>query len=294
MRKVASVALLMVAACSTKSSPSESSKVEIVVAESSWGSLAAQLGGDRVHVTSIVANPDADPHDYEPTADDARTISTAQYVVFNGVGYDEWARRVVDSNADKRQTVLDIGALVGAQQGDNPHRWYFPGEVHKVVAQIVADYKRIDPDHSSEFDRLRADFEAKELKSYDDMLGEIRTRFAGVQVGASESVFEGIADATGLVVATPKLFITAISEGIDPSLQDKATFEEQITTNAIKVLVFNPQNATPDIVHLLDKARAQGIPIVPFSETLAGHTFTDWQVDQLQQLADGLALAAGQ
>ncbi|MEY2458185.1 MAG: zinc/manganese transport system substrate-binding protein [Acidimicrobiaceae bacterium] len=278
----------MVAACSTKATTPASSKLQVVASTSAWGSLAADLGGDLVDVTSIVSNPDADPHDYEPTADDARTISTAKYVIFNGVGYDEWARRVIDSNGDKSQVVLDIGALVGANAGDNPHRWYFPDDVRKVVDRIVEDYKRLDPSKAAAFDQRKSDFESQRFKRYTDAIATIRQHHAGDPVGASESLFIGIADATGLRLATPTSFVTAISEGIDPSVQDKSTVEEQIATSAIKVFVFNPQNSTPDIANLVDAAKAKHIPIVEFTETLVGPTFIDWQVTQLQRLADAL------
>ena len=290
MRKVVLVAsaLFLVAACSTKSSATQSAKIQVVAAESSWGSLAAKVGGDLVDVTSIVSNPDADPHDYEPTADDARTISTAKYVIFNGVGYDEWARKVVESNNDKSQLVLDVGALVGANEGDNPHRWYFPNDVRKVVDHIVDDYKRLDPANAAAFDKNKADFESQQFQRYTDALGSIREKHAGEPVGASESLFVGLADATGLEVVTPSSFLTAISEGVDPSVQDKSTVEEQIATKAIEVFVFNPQNSTPDIANLVDAAKARQIPVVEFTETLVGPTFIDWQVTQLQRLADAL------
>ena len=42
--------------------------IRVVAAENFWGSIASQLGGDHVTVTSIITNPDTDPHDYEPTA----------------------------------------------------------------------------------------------------------------------------------------------------------------------------------------------------------------------------------
>jgi zinc/manganese transport system substrate-binding protein len=242
-----------------------------------------------------VANPDADPHDYEPTADDARAISTARYVIFNGVGYDEWARRIVDSNDDPAQTILDIGALVGANAGDNPHRWYFPDDVRKVVDRIADDLKKIDPAHAATFDQRKADFESNQFKRYTDALDEIRQKYSGVPVGASESLFVGIANGTGLDLATPLSFVNAISEGVDPTVDDKSTVENQIATKAIKVLVFNPQNSTPEVANLVDAARRQGIPVVEFTETLVpqGATFVDWQVAQLTALSNALATASG-
>lgn len=292
----AAVVTLVVAcatACSTKAPVSASSTVDVVVAESAWGSLAAQLSGGRVHVTSLVTNPDADPHDYEPTADDARAISTARYVIFNGAGYDEWARRIVDSNDDPAQTILDVGALVGAGAGDNPHRWYFPDDVRRVVDRIVDDFKKIDPANAATFDQRKADFEASQFARYTSALAQIRDNYARVPVGASESLFAGIAAATDLDLTTPSSFVNAISEGVDSSVDDKAIVEDQIASKAIKVFVFNPQNSTPDVAELVDSAKRRGIPVVEFTETLVpqGATFVDWQVTQLTALSDALASA---
>jgi zinc/manganese transport system substrate-binding protein len=292
MRKCLPILLLVAVACSsgstTTAGSSSSSRIRVVASTSAWGSLAAQVGGDLVDVTSIVANPDADPHDYEPTAEDARTISSAKYVIFNGVGYDEWARKVIDSNNDKSQLVLDIGALAGVSEGDNPHLWYFPADVRKVVDRLVEDFKRIDPADAQAFDQRKASFETQQFKRYTNALDTIRQNHESQPVGASESLFVGIASATGLELVTPSSFVTAISEGVDPSVQDKSTVENQISTKAIKVFVYNPQNSTPDIANLVDAAKAQQIPVVEFTETLVGPTFIDWQVTQLQHLADAL------
>jgi len=293
MRKVVGAALLvaLAAACSTKAPPNTSRTIDVVVAESAWGSLAAQLAVGRIHVTSLVANPDADPHDYEPTADDARALSTARYVIFNGVGYDEWAHRIVESNDDPAQTVLDIGTLVGAGAGDNPHRWYFPDDVRRVVDRIVADFKKIDPADAAAIDQRKTEFVASEFVRYEGAIASIRSKYRGVPVGASESLFVGIADATDLQIATPRSFVNAISEGADPTVDDKSTVDAQIATKAIKVFVFNPQNSTPDVANIVQAANHAGIPVVEFTETLVpqGATFVDWQVAQLTALADALA-----
>ena len=293
---VVGFALLAAVSCSSGSSgaasnPSGDGQLRVVVAENFWGSLASQLGGDRVTVTSLIASPDTDPHDYEPTAQDARAIASAQYVVFNGVGYDTWAGQSVDANPSSDRKVLEIGKLLGLREGDNPHRWYFPADVEKVINQITADYKALDPADADYFDQQHSDLETNGLKTYKDLLGEIKQRYGGTPVGASESIFEGIADATGLDLKTPASFLTAISEGTDPTAQDKATVDTQIAQQQIKVFVYNRQNSTPDVQALVDAARAAGIEVATVTETLvpADASFEVWQSTQLQQLADALA-----
>lgn len=286
------------AACSAGGSASPSNgaagKLRVVVAENFWGSIAAQLGGDRVDVTSLITSPDTDPHDYEPTAQDGREIAGARYVIFNGLGYDAWASKAVDANPSASRKVLDVGALLGHKEGDNPHRWYFPGDVERVIARITADYKRLDPGQATYFDRQHDAFETTGLKRYKDLLAEIKQKYAGTPVGASESIFVGLAEATGLNLLTPSSFLTAISEGTDPTAQDKATADQQITAKQVKVFVFNSQNSTPDVKTLVDAARANGIIVTTITETPPKDlSFEDWQSQQLQRLADALATATG-
>ena len=270
-------------------------KLEVVAAENVWGSLAAQLGGDRAHVTSIVTSPDTDPHSYEPTPRDGRALASAKYVVLTGLGYDPWARRALEANPSLGRTTLDVGNLLGLRSGDNPHRWYFPEDVGRVIARMTSDFKRMDPAHSAYFDQQEQQFRSQGLERYNRLISSIRHDYAGTPVGASESIFVGLARATGLELKTPDSFLTAISEGNEPTAQDKTTVDRQISEHQIRVFVYNSQNATPDVRTLVEHARSQGIPVTTVTETLSPATssFQEWQGRQLQELADALARATG-
>jgi len=269
--------------------------VQVVAAENVWGSIAAQLGGDRVHVTSVIANPATDPHDYEPTALDARAFAGAQLVIVNGIGYDPWAPKLLGGNPVGGRLVLTVGDVVGIEPGGNPHRWYSPANVQQVIAAIVADYKRLDPKDAATFDRQRASFETKGLAAYKSEIAAIRKHYAGTPVGASESIFAPLAQALGLKLVTPDSFLKAISEGTEPTAQDVTTIDRQIARREIAVWVFNSQNSTPDVAAQVAAAKAAAIPVVALTETLspAGATFQQWQSAQLQQLAAALHEATG-
>jgi zinc/manganese transport system substrate-binding protein len=269
--------------------------VVVVAAENFWGSIATQLGGAHAQVVSIITNPDTDPHSYESTPQDARTVAQAQYVIVNGAGYDPWAPKLLAANPASGRTVLTIADLAGRKAGDNPHMWYSPSIVLKVVDRITADLKAVDGADASYFDQRRRSFVSTSLASYDRLRAQIRQRYAGVPVGATESIFVDLAADLGLDLTTPPDYMRAISEGNDPSAQDKSTFDSQIADRQIKVLVFNKQNATTDIQALVDRARGLGIPVVSITETLdpATASFEDWQSSQLQDLAAALARATG-
>ncbi|WP_030340419.1 metal ABC transporter solute-binding protein, Zn/Mn family [Streptomyces sp. NRRL S-1022] len=269
--------------------------IQVVAAENFWGSIASQLGGSHVKVTSIITNPATDPHDYEPTAADARTVAGAQYAIVNGIGYDAWADKLLASNPGSARTELKVGDLVGIKPGGNPHRWYSPDDVHQVIEKITTDYKKIDPADASYFDRQKTTFETKTLAGYNKLIADIKAKYAGTPIGASESIVTPLAEGLGLKMLTPETFLDAMSEGSDPTAKDKATIDQQIKNKKIKIYVYNSQNSTPDVQAQVKEAKAEGIPVATLTETLspAGATFQQWQTTELQGIEQALAKATG-
>ena len=100
--------------------------LQVVAAENFWGSLVSQIGGSHVQVLSIVSDPNADPHEYESNATDARAVATANYVIENGAGYDSWMDKLVGAGSSPNRKVLNVATLLGKKEGDNPHFWYNP------------------------------------------------------------------------------------------------------------------------------------------------------------------------
>jgi zinc/manganese transport system substrate-binding protein len=270
--------------------PGSGGKLRVVAAENFWGSIAEQLGGGKVQVQSIVANPATDPHSYEPTAADARALAGAQLAIVNGIGYDEWARHLLGADSEHGRVVLDVGGLLGLKSGDNPHQWYSPAHVRGVAAAITAAYDRLRPAEQGYFAAQRRAFEAVGLARYDVLLKEIRARYAGVAVGYSESIFQPLGEALGLRLLTPYSFAKAVAEGGEVSARDKQTVDRQASGREIKVWVFNSQNATPDVQRVNALARAAHIPIVAVTETLspASASFERWQVGELEGLRRAL------
>ena len=164
-----------------------------------------------------------------------------------------------------------------------------------VPPRNAAELKKLDPKEASYFDEQRSSFETEGLADYQRLISEIRAKYAGTPVGASESIFALMVPELGLDLLTPPSFLAAISEGTEPTAADKATIDEQIRSGEIKVYVYNSQNATPDIQRQIEEANSAGIPMATITETLvpAGATFQAWQVQQLQNLETALAQATG-
>jgi zinc/manganese transport system substrate-binding protein len=291
---------LLLGGCATGAPPVRVSggRLEVVAAEDFWGSIVGQLAGGRARVVSIITNPATDPHDYEATAQDARRVASADYVIVNGIGYDGWAQKLLDvggvsGRRGPARAVLDVGKLVGVKVGGNPHQWYSPASVEEFVARVAADLARLDPADAHYFAQRRDAYEATGLAEYKGLIAQIERRYRGTPIGASESVIAPLVGALGLTMKTPESFLDAVAEGNEPSAHDTAIVNRQIADHAIAVFVYNRQNATPDVGRLVDAARSQGIPVVTVTETLvpAGATFQAWQATELLGLRDALARA---
>lgn len=293
------VALALAAAllpgCASTSAGFTGHGVRVVAAENVWGSIARQLGGSHASVRSLIANPVQDPHSYEPGVADARTMATAQLAIVNGVGYDPWAPKLLAANPVDGRRTLTVGRLRRLAVGDNPHRWYDPADVTAVAKAITADLQTADPAHRAYFARRLAQFDTRGLAAYRALIKAIHSRYAGVRVGASESIFALLAPSLGLALISPPSFMKAVSEGAEVTASDTAAVQRQLTRRLIGVWVENSQNLTPEIERLDGLARAHHIPVVTLTETLtpATDTYQRWQVDQLRALAAALHRATG-
>jgi len=258
-----------------------------------WGSILSELAGPRVRTVSIIDNPATDPHDYEPTPADARLIARAAVFVENGVGYDSWAARAVRADPEPHRQLVDVGRVTGTPDGGNPHRWYSPSNVQTVAAAITAALQRADPANSDYYARRRQQFLTVGLAGYHQLIDQLRQRYPGVPVGASESIVAPLVTALGLNLVTPSSFLRAVSEGTEPSTADKRRIDSQLANHRLTVYLLNSQNAVPDVAEQAAAARRAGIPVVTVTETLApaGASFASWQVDQLRRLSEALASA---
>lgn len=266
-----------------------SGKLQIVAAENFWGSLAAQLGGSRVHVYSIVSDPNADPHEYESNNYDARSIATANYVILNGVGYDTWANKLLDASPNKGRKILTIASLVGVKNGANPHLWYDPGYVNQAVIQMDRDLISLDPGGKSYYVQQLKILQAS-LAVYQQRIANIKQQFGGTKVAATEDIFSYLAASAGLDLISPPAFIEAVAEGNDPPTASIVQFQQQLESGQIKVLVYNKQTITPLTSSIKKQAAIHNIPIVGVTETILPENalFQNWMSAELINLQKAL------
>jgi zinc/manganese transport system substrate-binding protein len=275
---------------------SQAGPIQVVAGENFWGSLVSQLGGTRVNVTSIVSDPNTDPHEYESNPANARAITNARFIIINGAGYDVWALDIIEAESTPNQVVLNVQQLLKQPVDVNPHFWYSPYYVNDTVAAMYRDLVSIDPADRAYFTAQYSSLNSSLYLSYMKQETIIKHQFAGTPVAATEDIFVYMANAAGLKVVSPPGFMQAVAEGNDPSAQDVATFQNLLNggNSTVRVLVYNEQTVTPLTQNLLALAAENEIPYIRISETVQppNYTFQAWMQGEVAQLQNALNAAA--
>ena len=263
-------------------------KIALVAAENFYGSVARQIGGDRVSVASIMNNPDQDPHLFEVSPSIIRQIAAAKIVVYNGADYDPWIEKLLTVTPKPDRTVIVAAELVNRKAGDNQHLWYNPTTMPAVASALAAALAAADPAHKDDYAARLETFVAS-LEPLNEKIAAIRGKFAGIPVTASEPVFGYMADALKLTMRNER-FQLAIMNDTEPSARDLAAFERDLKTHQVRVLFYNKQAQNSIVQHLVDLARASNIPVVGVTETApSGASYQDWMLMQLDETQRALA-----
>lgn len=276
--------ILVIAIAIGKQPRSVSSKIQIVASTNVWGDIAGQVGGDHVAVTSILNDPEADPHLFESDAKTASTLAEAQLVIVNGLGYDDFMNKLLDVAPDSRRTVLTVSQIMAAKSDANPHLWYDLLHVQLVAVAIQDKLIELDPIHTADYQRNTQTF----VLSLDPAL-RIYHQYHTGGVAYTERVPEYMIRDLNLLNLTPSGFAQAVENGIEPSPQQVTEFEDLLKSGQVKVLLYNNQT-TNDVTEQIKKTAEQaGVKVVGVSETLPkGKNFQTWQLDQLNAILGAL------
>lgn len=270
--------------------PQGSGRVRVVAAESAYASIARAVGGRRVEVSSILSDPNADPHLFEPGTENALAVAGAAVVIQNGAGYDAFMGRLEAAAPSAHRIVVTVAAALGVHGADaNPHLWDDVPRLGRVAAAIAAALERADPAGRGAYRRGLARFE-RSLAPLRHEVAAIRRRFGGAPVAETEPVPGYLLAAAGLRVETPPAFARAIEDGTEPSPEAVARMQALLTGRRVRVLLVNTQTVSPITQRIQSAAVGAGIPVVGVRETQpAGVSFPRWQLDQARALARALA-----
>ncbi|WP_199441069.1 metal ABC transporter solute-binding protein, Zn/Mn family [Umezawaea beigongshangensis] len=304
------VTALGLTACGSENTAADAGaagKIKVVASTNVWGSVVAAVGGDAVEVTSIIADPSADPHSYESKPSDVVALNDARLVIFNGGGYDEFfeqlltesgkdARRIEafelsgkeshpeephaeESHAEETHAPgeaeeshapgeAEAEGEHGHEHGEvNEHVWYDLETVHAVAEKAAEELSAVAPDRAADFTANAEEFG----RGVDDLLtrlAKIGTDAPGVKAVVTEPVPVYLLEAAGVQDATPADYSEAIENETDVPASALAQTSDLITGKQVGVVVQNVQTENTVTDQLVQSAGTAGVPVVEVTETL--------------------------
>lgn len=257
--------------------------VPVVAAENFYGDIAQQIGGPGVKVTSILSNPDQDPHLFEASPSVARGISAARIVIYNGIDYDPWMEKLLGAARSSDRKTIVVADLLGKKPGDNPHIWYDPATMLALAQALTDTLTSADPAHGAGYQQRLAAFQAS-MQPIQAKIATLRTRLAGTPVTATEPVFGYMFAALGMEVRNQSFQLSVMND-TEPSASDIAAFEDDLKTRKVKLLVYNSQASDPVAARMERLARASHIPVVGATETEpTGKGYQAWMTGELDAI----------
>jgi zinc/manganese transport system substrate-binding protein len=271
--------------------PAAAEPINIVAAENFYGDVATQIGGNNVSVTSILTNPDQDPHLFEASPSTARELVGAKIVIVNGADYDPWMEKLLGANKVSGRKEIIVAHLVHKKAGDNPHLWYNPATMPALAKTLAADLAAVDPAHKADYEKGSLSF-IDSLKPLEAKVAEMKKKYAGLPVTASEPVFGYMAQALGLKMHNEK-FQLAVMNNTEPSVSDIVAFENDLKGKKVKVMLYNSQASEPTVQRLVKMAEDTKVPVVGITETAPPDTtYQAWMLSQLDALDKALSGAS--
>src|ERR1700720_4869851 len=223
------------------SSAAAAAPISVVASTNVWGDITKQIGGDHVNVTSILSDPNADPHQYEADAKTGAAISKAQLVVENGLGYDDFMEKLLAASPNANRTVLNAADVMKISGSDaNPHIWYDIAKIPDVASAIADQLGKLDPADAAAFTANAKTF-TDGLAPVTAGIDNIKAKYPGAPVGYTERVPGYLVDAAGLKLVTPASFAKSIEDGNDPSVADNSAMDAALKGKTIRVLLYNGQ-----------------------------------------------------
>ena len=303
MKKLLKLLTLLVAfslifvGCSNKNNSTNnqgnSQKTKIVTSVNFYAEIAKKIAGDKAEVTSIIDSASVDPHDFEPTATNAKQVADSQIAIYNGGGYDSWFEKLTDNAKDIKK--IDGFKLLNLKDGDNEHIWYNPKVMGLIADELTKILIEKDSSNKDTYEKNRDEYK-KELAKVTDKISELKEKANGKYVLTTEPVFNYSIDELGMKTSEAVQNVAkATEEGNDPTPADFKAIQEQIKNKEISLVINNTQTSNKTIESLIAFSEENKIPVLNVTETQPeGKTYIEWMLDQYNKLAEILNGGSGE
>ncbi|CAI2693294.1 metal ABC transporter solute-binding protein, Zn/Mn family [Apilactobacillus apinorum] len=273
--------ILILTGCSASKNDAKKS-IHVTSSVNFYGEVAKNVLGKYGKVTSIINNPNIDPHDFNPASSDAKSVYQANLVIYNGLGYDSWAQKLLSSN--KNVDSINVGSLMGKKTGDNPHIWYNVATMEKLANELAAKFTKLQPSHKKDFENNAKAYIAK-LKVLNTQLADIKKNKINKTVAVSEPVFDYSLTNMGYTVSD-KSFEEATEKDNDPSPKSIREIQNDIKDHKLAFFVYNKQVNSKTVTNLVKLAKQNNVPVVSVTETKPSDepTYITWMQNQYKEI----------
>ena len=271
-----------------------SNQINAVGVENEYADVIAQVGGKYVHVTAIESDPNTDPHTFEASPKIASQIGAAEIVVENGIGYDDWADKILAAAPNPARKVINVQQVLGLPDSTpNPHLWYDPKTMPAVAKAVATDLAAIRPNQASYFEANEKKFEDS-LRPWFIAIRSFNIDHPATPVAVTEPVADYLLQALGAEIKTPSTLETAVMNDTDPSPQDISTQNNLLTSGAVKIFAYNQQVTDDLTTSFLESAKKGKVPVVGVYETMPtpGFTYQSWMLAETQALEKAVTTGA--
>jgi zinc/manganese transport system substrate-binding protein len=277
----------LTAPASTASANAKTTVITAVGAENEYANVLGQIGGKFVVVSSVLNNPNTDPHTFEASTSVAEEVSRALLIVQNGAGYDGFMNRIEAASPNSKRKVIVAQKVLGlAASTPNPHLWYDPKTMPAVGRAMAKDLGELDPSHRSYFQGNLRSFDAS-LKSTTEAIAAFKSSHQGARVAVTEPVADYLLKAMGMRILTPFVFQADIMNGVDPSPEDITLEDGYLTKHDAKVFCYNQQVVDSLTGSIKRTALSAGVPVVGVYETMPtpGYDYQSWMLAEVRAIA---------
>jgi zinc/manganese transport system substrate-binding protein len=287
-------ALAVIGASDASAASAKSVVIKAVGAENEYANVLSQIGGKYVSVSSILNNPNTDPHTFEASPSVAEEVSSAQLIVQNGVGYDTFMNNIEDASPNpKRKIIVAQHVMDLPNDTSNPHLWYNPKTMPAVAQAMAKDLSALDPSDKAYFQAKLASFDAS-LQPWLKAIAAFKAKYGGTPVAVTEPVADYLLQAMGAKILTPFVFQADIMNGVDPSPEDITLENNLLTKHKVKVFCYNQQVIDALTTSIRQTATSAGVPVVGVYETMPtpGYNYQSWMLAEVKALQSAVAHAS--
>lgn len=259
--------------------------INIVTAENFYGEVAKEIGGFYVQVSSILNNPNQDPHLFTTTPSTVVAFLKADIIVYNGADYDPWMQTLLSTQ--KNRHIIVVAELMNIKKGSNPHIWYMPETIPTYAEKLADTLSQIDPAHRKYFQKQLMNFNQSYQPVF-EIIKNLKQHFNNTPVIATEPVFNYMAEAIGLKMHGEGFQLSMMND-VPPTFSQVKQFEDDLRQHSVRIFIFNDQVINPSINRMLAIAQEEKIPVVGVSELMPINlTYIQWIMQELIHLENAL------